>query len=356
MGTMQASVLSHSAFEVREIARPSPGPGEVLVKVLACGICGSDLHFFRHQRELIEKARALGAAVDELERAYAEGVTLGHEFVGEVIEFGPETTGALDIGDRVVSMPFVMKDGIPALIGSTPELGGAYAQYMLLTEASLLRVDDELSTEAAAFVEPLGIAVHAVNKSGVTANDIAVVVGAGPIGLTVTAVLKARGVPHIVAADLSPRRRELAEKMGATLVVDAAKDSAIAAASAAGSQGRMFIFENTGAPGMLSSLVLQAPQNAHLTVTGIAAGEEAFLPMLAITKELSMSFVIYYTPEEFAEALAMLKDGKLDWQTLHTGTVGLRDIPSAFADLANPENHAKILVDPWLEGSTALRR
>ena len=347
MNMMQASVLSHSAFEVREIERPSPGPGEVLVKVLSCGICGSDLHFHRHQSDLIEKARALGADVSELERAYETGVILGHEFVGEVVEFGPDTAGGLKIGDRVVSMPFVVKDGVPVLIGSTPELGGAYAQFMLLTESALLKVDSDLPTEAAAFVEPLGIAVHAVNRSGVTVDDVAVLIGAGPIGLTIAAVLKARGVDVIVASDLSPRRRELATAMGASVVIDGARESAIAAAAAAKPGARTVIFENTGAPGMLGSLVLEAPHSAHLTVTGIAAGEESFLPMLAITKELSMNFVIYYTPDEFAEALSMLREGQLDWRTLHTGTVGLHDIPDAFASLADPEEHAKILVDPW---------
>lgn len=349
MKTMRASVLSQSAFEVREIERPSPEPGEVVVKVLSCGICGSDLHFYRHQSDLIEKARALGADVSELERAYDTGVILGHEFVGEVVEFGPDTARELEIGDRVVSMPFVLRDGVPVLIGSTPELGGAYAQFMLLTESALLKVDSDLPTQAAAFVEPLGIAVHAVNRSGVTADDVAVLIGAGPIGLTIAAVLKARGVDVIVASDLSPRRRELATAMGASEVIDAARESAIAAAAAAKPGARMVIFENTGAPGMINSLVLEAPQNSHLTVTGIAAGEESFFPMLAITKELSMNFVIYYTPEEFAEALAMLKHGQLDWQTLHTGTVSLSEIPRAFAELANPENHAKIIIDPWRE-------
>ena len=348
MNMMQASVLSHSAFEVREIERPSPGPGEVLVKVLSCGICGSDLHFHRHQSDLIEKARALGADVSEMERAYDTGVILGHEFVGEVVEFGPDTACEREIGDRVVSMPCVIKDGVPVLIGSTPELGGAYAQFMLLTESALLKVDSNLPTEAAAFVEPLGIAVHAVNRSGVTADDVAVLIGAGPIGLTIATVLKARGVNVIVASDLSPRRRELATAMGASQVIDGAGESAVAAAAAAKPGARMVIFENTGAPGMLNSLVLEAPQNSHITVTGIAAGEESFLPMLAITKELSMNFVIYYTPDEFAEALAMLRDGKLHWRTLHTGTVGLHQIPDAFASLADPEEHAKILIDPWL--------
>lgn len=344
---MRASVLKDSQFVLETMPRPEPGPGEVLVKVRACGICGSDLHFFKHQRDTIEKARSLGADVSELERAYAQGVVLGHEFVGEVVAFGPDTQQALAVGDRVVSMPFVLKDGAPVLIGSNPETTGAYAEYMTLTEALLLKVDSDISTEAAAFVEPLGIAVHAVNKAGMADGAAAVIVGAGPIGLAIAAVLKARGIETIVASDLSPKRRDLVSRMGASHVVNGAEESVIAKAAEAAPGRPLYIFENTGVPGMINQLVLEAPQNAVITVTGIAPAEEAFFPMIAITKELEMKFVIYYSQEEFAEALAMIGDGKLDWQALHTGTVGLGEIPAAFKDLADPERHAKILIDPW---------
>jgi len=337
---------------VEERSRPAPGDGEVLVKVHRCGICGSDLHFFRHQRDIIEKARSLGADVSELERAFSEGVILGHEFVGEIVAFGPGTHRRLAIGDRVVSMPFVQKGGVPVLIGSNPETTGAYAQYMTLTEASVLKVDSSISSEAAAFVEPLGIAIHAVNKSGIKPGAAAAVIGAGPIGLAITAVLRQRGIETVVAADLSPERRRLATVMGAREVVDAAAGSAVASAVTAAPGAPLYIFENTGAPGMLYRIVLEAPANAHVVVSGIAPAEEAFLPMVAIMKELSMSFVIYYTPTEFAEALELIGSGQFDWRSLHSGTVSLHAIPAAFADLRDPERHAKILIDPWLNANT----
>lgn len=352
MQTMMASILRNGTFVVEQRGRPSPGSGEVLVKVHRCGICGSDLHFFRHQRDTIEKARSLGADVSELERAYSEGVVLGHEFVGEIVEFGPGTRRDLAIGDRVVSMPFVQKDGMPVLIGSNPETTGAYAQYMTLTEESVLKVDPGISSEAAAFVEPLGIAIHAVNKSGIKPGAAAAVIGAGPIGLAITAVLRQRGIKTVVAADLSPARRRLAKLMGASEAIDPAAGSAIVSAGAAAPGAPLYIFENTGAPGMLYRIVLEAPANAHVIVTGIAPGEEAFLPMVAIMKELSMSFVIYYTPGEFAHALELIAAEQFDWRSLHTGTVSLDAIPAAFADLRDPERHAKILIDPWLHAST----
>ena len=342
---MRAAVMRGDKFVVEKRPMPKPGAGDVLVKVRACGICGSDLHYFKHAPETIELAAKLGAPTDEMKRTLREGPVLGHEFVCEVVEFGPETQRTLNVGDRVASMPFILRNGAPVLIGSTPEASGAYAEYMLLSEALLLPIDDSVPDDAAALIEPLGIAVHAVNKSVIGSEQTAVVVGCGPIGLTVTAVLKARGVQNIIAADLSPKRRELALAMGASEVVDAKAESAVLKAAAYGKP--LVIFENTGAPGMLGKLALEAPQNARIVVTGIAAGEESFLPMVAILKELSFTFVIYYTPEEFAEALALIKSGALDWTKLVTGKVGLDGVTQAFSDLANPELHAKILIDPW---------
>ena len=344
--TMRAAVLREHRFQVEDLPTPQPGPGQVLVKVRACGICGSDLHFFKHADHMVEQARKLGAPTAELERGLATGLVLGHEFVGEIVAFGPGAGQALKLGDRVCSMPFVLKDAGPALIGSNPETSGAYAEYMVLTAALCLKVDAAIPDEAAALTEPLGIAVHAVNKAAMQPGDVAVVIGCGPIGLAVTAMLKIRGVSTIVASDLSPRRRALALEMGATQVIDGRQESAVMAAAQAAPAARMVIFENTGAPGMLGRLVVEAPQNAKLVVSGIAAGEESLIPLVAIMKELQISFIIYYTPEEFAEALALIRDGKLNWKPLVTGTVGLADVNDAFKALEDPEIHAKILIDP----------
>ena len=345
--TMRAAVMRGDQFVVEKRPMPTPGPGNVLVKVRACGICGSDLHYFHHIDQIIERVRGMGAPTDDLERTVREGPVLGHEFVCEVVDFGPETQRTLRVGTRVASMPFVTKNGAPVLVGSRPDAGGAYAEFMELTEALLLPVPDEVSDDAAALVEHVGIAVHAVNKAELTGNETAVVIGCGPIGLAVAAVLSARGFRHILASDLSPKRRELAGQMGATEVIDAARESVIVRASAAAPGAPLVIFENTGAPGMLHRIVLEAPAGSQVVVTGIAAGDESFVPMLAITKELLFRFVIYYAGEEFAAALELIRSGQINWRPLITGKVGLSGVTQAFSDLSDPERHAKILIDPW---------
>ena len=101
---------------------------------------------------------------------------------------------------------------------------------------------------------------------------------------------------------------------------------------------------------MLARIINAAPQNAKIVVSGIAPGEESFIPMVAIMKELQLSFIIYYTMEEFTEALAMIGGGKLDWRPLVTASVGLDSVNEAFKALEDPEKHAKILIDPRKTG------
>ena len=346
---MRAAVMRGDRFVVEERPMPVPGPGDVLVKVRACGICGSDLHYFHHIDGMIENVRALGAPTDAMEKTLRDGPVLGHEFVCEVVDYGPGTDRRIDQGERVCSMPFLSRNGVPTLIGSTSDVTGAYAEYMLLTEALLLPVDSSVTDDAAALTEPVGIAVHAVNKAMLRPEDATVIVGCGPIGLATIAVLKARGVSQIIASDLSPKRRELAMLMGATKVVDAGQASVIAAAMDSAPGAPLVIFENTGAPRMLHKLVLEAPQNSRIIGTGIPAGEESFIPMLAISKELQLTFVIFYTAEEFAEALRLIKDGGINWKPLITGKVGLDSVTQAFKDLGDPERHAKILIQPWAD-------
>lgn len=345
---MRAAVMRCDRIVVENVPTPKPGKGDVLVKVLRCGICGSDLHFSKHMHHIIDSARSLGMPTTEFERTVNQGVVLGHEFVGEVVDFGPETERKLKAGARVCSMPFVLKGGAPVLVGSNPETAGAYAEYMLLTEALLLPVQEHVSDEAAALVEPVGIAIHSVNKAALTDDHAAIVVGCGPIGLAIVAVLKARGVKHIIASDLSPKRRELAGLMGASHVVNGAAESVIAKAASVAPGAPVVVFENTGARGMIQRLVMEAPQNTTVVVTGIAMGDEGFTPLLAVSKELTFKFVIYYTPQEFAEALDMIANGKINWKLLITGKVGLDGVAQAFTDLADPERHAKILIDPSL--------
>lgn len=339
--TMRAAVMRDRAFSVENRPMPVPGPGDVLLKTRLCGICGSDLHQFKHAAEIDQLVRDMGGAGQDLSR----GMVLGHEYVGEVVAFGSDTQQALKIGDRVVSVPFLLRDGAPVPIGANVEIDGAYAEYFLGSEALLLKIPDDVPDAAAALVEPLGIAVHAVAKSLLRGNSHpCIILGCGPIGLAIAAVLRMRGVETIIASDFSPKRRSLATAMGATKTVHPKKESPFASIPTTGSA---IVFDCTGVRGVLSQAIAEAPTGSQIVVAGIPQGEDSFNPMIAIAKELNVQFVLYYAPEEFAEALRAIADGKLDWQPLVTGTVGLDGIADAFVALNDPETHAKIMIDPW---------
>lgn len=341
---MRAAVMRDRAFAVEDRPMPVPGPGDVLLKTRLCGICGSDLHQFKHAAEIDELARSMGAPGQDL----SKGMVLGHEYVGEVVAFGPDTQQELSVGDRVVSVPFLLRDGAPVPIGANVDVDGAYAEYFLGTEALLLKIPDGVPDAAAALVEPLGIGVHAVAKSMLDGDSHpCVILGCGPIGLAIAAVLRMRGVSNIIASDFSPKRRGLALAMGATEAVHPKEQSPFAALPAGKAA---IVFDCTGVRGVLSQAINEAPAGSQIVVAGIPQGEDSFNPMIAIAKELNLQFVLYYAPEEFAEALDAIAKGKLDWRPLVTGTVGLDGIGGAFAALEDPETHAKIMIDPWSDG------
>ena len=350
MTSMRAAVMRGDRFVVEERVAPMPGPGEVLVKVRACGICGSDLHYFHHVDGMMDVARKVGWSTRSFEENLAAGPILGHEFVCEVVDFGPDTQRRLEAGQKVCSMPFLMRPEGPILMGSSPVAPGAYAELMLLSDAICLPVDEAVPDEAAALTEPVAVAVHAIEQAKMAPHDVPVVVGCGPIGLATIAVLKARGYSHIIASDLSPKRRELASVMGASVVANPVEGNLIAMAIEAAPGAPMVIFESTGARQMLHRLIAEAPPNTRIIGVGIPGGEETILPLVAIVKEIQITFVIYYTAEEFAEALMLVRTGAVDWHPLVTGKVGLDNVTEAFAALSDPEAHAKILIEPWRDG------
>src|SRR6185436_2025796 len=214
---MRAVVMRNRQLMVADVPAPEPGPGEVLVRTLACGICGSDLHALKHAEKFVELSRRNGNAfVMDL----ARDVVMGHEFCAEVVERGPGTRGAPKAGTRVCSRPVLMRATGPQTIGYSNDHPGGYGEYMRLSEALLLEVPNGLSTEHAALTEPMAVGLHAVNKARLEPDDAPLVIGCGPVGLAVIAALRLRGTEPIVAADFSARRRELARALGADVVVD----------------------------------------------------------------------------------------------------------------------------------------
>ena len=211
---MRAAVMRDRKLIVADVPIREPGSGEVLVRTLACGICGSDLHALKHADKFAETSRRAGGRPMDPTR----DVVMGHEFCAEIVEHGPRTTRALNPGTRVCSRPVLLRDTGPQTIGYSNDHPGGYGEFMRLTESLLLPVPDGVPTEAAALTEPMAVGLHAVNKARLQPDDAPLVIGCGPVGLAVIAALRLVDVRPIVAADFSPRRRELATAVGADVV------------------------------------------------------------------------------------------------------------------------------------------
>ncbi|WP_349270448.1 dehydrogenase [Mycolicibacterium parafortuitum] len=379
---MKAVSCFHGDLEVVDLPSPRPDDAQLLLDVLRCGICGSDLHAKDH--------------ADELTEVFAEGgyhdfvrsdtpVVMGHEFCGVVADRGRKAGKEFKPGTTVVSFPLLRAHGGVHLTGLSPKAPGGYAEQVLAEAALTFVVPNGLDPSTAALTEPMAVAYHAVRRSDITGKDVAIVLGCGPVGLAVISHLKARGVRTIVASDFSPGRRALATRCGADIVVDPAEDSPYDAVPAkqrgltelpalyelgigameklrkipawshvyrvadrlgGTAPKRPVIFECVGVPGMIDGAISAAPLASRVIVVGVCMGEDKLRPAMAIGKEIDLRFVFGYTPLEFRDTLHMLADGKVDASPLVTGTVGLDGVAGAFADLGNPEKHAKILIDP----------
>jgi len=359
---MRAAVFRNGDIVVDTIADPLPSEGQVLAKTLACGICGTDLHAAKYTAHFVDAARRSGNrwAMDP-----ARDVVFGHEFCCEIVDHGPGTTKHLKPGTLVCSLPMTLAGNTVQGIGYSNDIAGGFGQYLPLAERLLLPVPNGLPAAHAALTEPMAVGWHAVQQARLTQDDVPLVIGCGPVGLAVIAGLKLKNVHPIIAADFSPARRALALRMGADLVVDPAATSPYASwDQAATPQGydpsryaRLFgigpqqrpgvIFECVGVPGMIQQVIDGAPAGARIVVVGVCMQPDQFEPFFGIVKQLNLQFVLAYTAEEFAASLHHIAEGMIDVTPLITGKVGLEGVKDAFSALANPEQHAKVLVDPW---------
>ncbi len=386
---MRAVTCHQGELSVAEIPSLEPEKGHLLLDVVRTGICGSDLHARVHSDSVADAASFAG--YDGFMRS-TDTVVLGHEFCGEVADRGKGTSRAIKDGTRVVAMPLLRRGDAVHPTGLCTEAPGAYAEQVLVQAALAFAVPNGLSSEIAALTEPMAVGHHAVRRGEVKKGDVAVVIGCGPIGLSVILLLKAAGVRTVIASDFSAGRRALATACGADVVVDPAADSPWDAAStrgkfksapelfnlavdsmsqlrrvpflpwasvmrAAEAAGAMpsgpVIFECVGVPGIIDQVIASAPLYSRVVVVGVCMGDDTIRPSIAINKEVDLRFVLGYTPREFHETLHMMADGKVDPRPLVTGTVGLDGVAAAFTALGDPEKHAKILIDPHSSATVA---
>jgi 2-desacetyl-2-hydroxyethyl bacteriochlorophyllide A dehydrogenase len=337
---MRASVLRHGSMVHRDdVPDPVPGSGQVLVAVRCCGICGSDLHFAAHGADVVALSNQLARGRGGMDLDLDQDVFMGHEFSAEVLEAGPDTE-THPPGTLVTSLPVVLSDkGVEPIVFSNRTLGG-YGERMLLSAPLLLPIPNDLDPRHAALTEPMAVGLHAVNKSKIEPAETALVIGCGPIGIAIIAALRVRGVETIVASDFSSKRRELATEMGAHQTVDPAQGSPFDTVKA------RVVFEAVGVPGIIDDIMLRARNGTRLVIAGVCMQPDTVHPFFGIAKEIQLQFVNAYSPEEFADSLRAIAEGRIDVAPMITGDVGLRDVGAAFDDLADPQRHCKIVVTP----------
>ncbi len=331
---------------------PEPGPGEVRLKVKACGICGSDLHEYRAGPFLIPRKP------HPLTGREGGPVILGHEFSALVDALGPEV-GGYAVGDRVTVNALILCGKCPycrrGQFNMCMKLGtvgfasdGAFAEYAVVPAYGLFRLPENVSNDAGAFVEPLAVAIRAVKRSRLELGQSVAVIGAGPIGLLVSQVCRAAGASQIFVVEPMDARRNLAARLGASEVIDPTQvDPGKTIAGLTDNLRADVAIDCVGNQASFDTALKATGRRAVICVVGMALKpvEVPFMRLLGHEKELT--FTSGYEGE-FSAAIALLNNGQINIADMVTGNIGLADLVSGGLEaLSDPAaNHIKILVHP----------
>ena len=341
---MKAAVFSEpgALLELADVADPRPGPNDLVIKVNACGICGSDLHASdQHSRGRLPK-----------------GTIMGHEFAGEVYEVGAAIKDQWRVGDRLCALPYIAcghcqnclnGKGFRCAHNRATGLGdipGAYAEYVRVGAFESIRLPDGVSDHEGATVEPLAVALHAVKQANLKIGDSVLILGAGPIGLALTQWCRFFGVKDIIVSEKAKGRLEMAAKFGATDCIDSTKDSPQARFQQITGRLPDIVFEAVGVPGMIQESISLVRTEGKVVVVGVCMQQDQFFPTTAILKEIQLQFVLAYHKQDFEFTVAMLEQGRLFSAPMITDVVNLNELPSAFEALRTPESQCKIIVEP----------
>ena len=342
--SMPAAVLHRpGVVVVEERPVPRPGPSEVLVEVDHCGICGSDVHML-------------------LDGWGKQGMVAGHEFTGSIVALGAEVTG-WELGEQVVggSSPRCGRcrrclEGKPSQCenrqGSVVDgHDGAFARYVLVRDASLLRLPPGLTSRQAALAEPLAVALHGITRSGVVRGDRVMVIGTGPIGALSIAALVARGIGPIIAVEPGERRKQLAGELGATEVLDPTDLETFPAWEPERITHRAVhaVLECSGKKTAMEAGFHQLRRGGTLVLVGAGLEHPAFDPNRFVLNELQVVGSFVYDQGGFEQALELLATDGFPTDLLIEGEdVPLDGLSAALAGLAEGRLAGKVMVVPQL--------
>jgi (R,R)-butanediol dehydrogenase / meso-butanediol dehydrogenase / diacetyl reductase len=333
---MRAAVMQglQLPLVIETLPDPAPGEGELVVKVGRCGICGSDLHMTE------DPAFGKGA-----------GDVLGHEFAGEVVALGKGTQG-LAIGDLVSVIPLIScgtcascRAGEVAWCDKFGLQGGGYAEYAVTRPNQCVRLPASASLADGAIIEPLAVALHGVNMSGMKKGDKILILGAGPIGLAVAFWARRAGASGVVIQDINDFQQARASGMGASGFVSDPADPVGGAERALDGKADI-VFECVGIPGLIEQAVSQVRNRGTILLLGLCTKPDTMNTFAMLSKEVRLITSAFFTRQEYEEALDALNAGATEPRLLVTDTISLEDTPLRFEALRTRTHDCKILIAP----------
>jgi (R,R)-butanediol dehydrogenase/meso-butanediol dehydrogenase/diacetyl reductase len=333
---MKAAVFQglHRPLAAETIPDPAPGEGEVVIRVGRCGICGSDLHM-----------------TEDAAYGINPGAILGHEFAGEVVALGKNAEGLAE-GDLVSVIPLcscgrceTCLAGEPAWCASFGLQGGGYAEYALTRPNQCVRLPGSASLADGAIVEPLAVALHGVNLSGLKAGDRVLVLGAGPIGLAVAFWARRLGAGRVVVQDVADWQRTRALAMGASAFVADCENPVAASDRALGDKADI-VFECVGITGLIAQAVEQVRVKGTILLLGLCTRPDTFNSFAMLSKEIRLITSAFFKRQEYEAALDALDAGAVEPRMLVTDTIGLDDVPTVFEGLKQRTHQCKVLIAP----------
>jgi (R,R)-butanediol dehydrogenase/meso-butanediol dehydrogenase/diacetyl reductase len=344
---LAARLHGNRDLRVDEVPPPeSPGPGQVRVAPVWCGICGTDLHEYLHG--------PLYTPADHLPQV------IGHEFAAEVVEAGEGVEG-LRPGDRVAVLPHVFcgschycvrgRQGLCAslrLTGVTWPWGGL-AEQAVVPAYQAVKLPDGVSFEQGAILEPLATVVHGVERSGLRPGGSVLITGGGPIGQLAVLVCAAVGAGSIFVSEPRPARRAGAEGLGLTMAFDpSSTDVAAAVLEATDGLGADCAIECSGSQAGLDACVASVRRAGTVAVIAIHLGPRTVQPEGWVWRDLTLAGVWSFKFYDTARILAQIAAGRLPVERIVTGRIGLHDVVTAGIEgLADPQGgQVKILVSP----------
>jgi len=341
-----ALITGRNRVEMVEFPDPVPADKGVVVDIALCGICGTDIHAY-------QSGQPYNPAI------------CGHEWAGTVSAVGRDVKN-LSEGDRVVVAIAPSCGKCPAcragqadrcLVSFMSALGrdplapphGGFASRIAVAAERVVHTNSALSDEQAAQVEPTTVAFHAVRKSGLRLGDVAVVQGAGPIGLGTMQWVRSAGAGVVIVIEPNARRRSLALELGAHHAVEPGQPADALVKELTHGLGADIVYECVGRPFAVQSAVDLARRGGSMCLIGLADENASIVPATWLIKEIAVTSALAYTNEEFDMAMGMIADGRFRTEPLHSSTIGLSDLDAALADLASGSStQTKVLVDPRL--------